>query len=188
MVPIRVAKLGGSLFSLPDLGPRFLRELASWPASRWVIVPGGGAVADQVREWDKQFSLGEVQAHDLAIRSMSLTARLLELIIPRACKVDSFREMESVWSADGLVIANIGPLLKNGSDRPQPPTSWDVSSDSLAAWLAHELRAEELIVFKSIPCPGAGIPEWSAQGAVDPHFPVVAAGLNVRWVNLRDGC
>jgi hypothetical protein len=67
------------------------------------------------------------------------------------------------------------------------PESWDVTGDSLAALLALDLCADELLLLKSISCPD-GIDDQSAaeQGFVDSHFLELARPLNrIHWVNLR---
>jgi aspartokinase-like uncharacterized kinase len=64
-----VVKVGGSLFDLPDLGPR----LEVWLGARRsvVLVPGGGPTTDVVRALDRTHRLGEEAAHWLALRSIS---------------------------------------------------------------------------------------------------------------------
>jgi aspartokinase-like uncharacterized kinase len=70
--------------------------------------------------------------------------------------------------------------------RPQPetlnaagiPASWDISSDSLAAWLAAAVGAKHLLLVKSIAAaPAATIDAHTliAQGIIDPAFPSFAA-------------
>ncbi len=56
------------------------------------------------------------------------------------------------------------------------PQSWDLTSDSLAAWLAGKLRAEKLLLIKSVDCPVAqAAKELAEAGIVDPLFPHYAA-------------
>ena len=44
-----VVKVGGSLYDLPDLGPRLRRFLDGLDDPDRLVVPGGGAAADVVR-------------------------------------------------------------------------------------------------------------------------------------------
>jgi aspartokinase-like uncharacterized kinase len=64
------------------------------------------------------------------------------------------------------------------------PQNWDITSDSLAAWLAARLEASVLVLVKSIPC-AAPLPapeELSRRGWVDGAFPhFLAAGTPLRW-------
>jgi aspartokinase-like uncharacterized kinase len=64
------------------------------------------------------------------------------------------------------------------------PCSWEVTSDSIAAWLAIQLGTEELVLFKSVSAKAADLEELSANGVVDGYFPEAAAGLVVRIINL----
>jgi dihydroneopterin aldolase len=67
------------------------------------------------------------------------------------------------------------------ADRTDVPASWDVTSDTLAAWLAAELAAASLTLVKSAPLPagGSGPPDTAAlaaQGYVDAAFASHIAG------------
>jgi aspartokinase-like uncharacterized kinase len=53
------------------------------------------------------------------------------------------------------------------------PPSWDATSDSLAAWLAHELGATKLLLVKSADLPSGAaltLADLSASGVVDRLF------------------
>src|ERR1700737_80612 len=76
-----VVKVGGSLFDLPDLGPRlksWLDELASFAV---VLVPGGGPTANVVRELDRHHGLGEETAHWLALQALTFNAAFLAALL-----------------------------------------------------------------------------------------------------------
>ena len=70
------------------------------------------------------------------------------------------------------------------------PPSWDVTSDSLAAWLARRLAAERLVLVKSCPLPEGkmDMAELSRKGIVDVAFPgfIHAATFEVWLVNRED--
>ncbi len=72
-----VVKVGGSLLDWPDLPDRLGRFLdrRREAGQRLVVVTGGGPAADWIRDVDRVFAIGDRAAHDLAIRSMDLTAR-----------------------------------------------------------------------------------------------------------------
>ncbi len=51
------------------------------------------------------------------------------------------------------------------------PTSWDLTSDSLAAWLAEKLNAEHLLIVKSAEIQAqSDIADLIANQIVDPSF------------------
>ena len=73
-------------------------------------------------------------------------------------------------------------------DLPFHPENWDTTSDSLAAKLAVQTGADELVLLKSrgLPTPAPALEYWGASDLVDPRFPSIASRIpNVRWVNLR---
>ena len=145
-----------------------------------------GEVADVVRSWDLRFGLGEQTAHRLAIHSLAVGAGLLQRLIPKSRVVHSHRELEQAWEAGDVAIAMMEALFAEagGFGERGLPASWQVSSDSLAAFLSHWLSAEQLILLKSVP-PPASIDHAAAAVQVDPLFPATAQGLRVWWCNLR---
>ncbi len=72
-----VVKVGGSLFDSPRLGPALRAYLDALAPADVLLVPGGGPVADAVRELDRTHGLGEEAAHWLALRSLGVTKELL---------------------------------------------------------------------------------------------------------------
>ncbi len=67
------------------------------------------------------------------------------------------------------------------------PESWETTSDSLAAWLANVVQAEELVLFKSITPPSdCHTPQaWVEQAIVDAAFAdTLPTTLTVSIVNL----
>src|SRR5438445_13002990 len=77
-----IVKVGGSLYELSDLGPR----LAAWLETLdepILLVPGGGAAVDVVRDLDRCHGLGEAISHDLALRSLTMNAWFLAALLSR---------------------------------------------------------------------------------------------------------
>ena len=60
-------KVGGSLYDLPDLGPRLRRWLDAHAPREVIVAPGGGPFADVVRDLDRAHRLGEETSHWLAV-------------------------------------------------------------------------------------------------------------------------
>jgi aspartokinase-like uncharacterized kinase len=170
-----VVKVGGSLFDHPHLGPGLRQWLAELDAGRVLLVPGGGPVADAVRQLDAVHRLGEEAAHWLALRSLDVAAELLwHLALP---------------SGSRLTVLDCLAFATEDEARPGAlPHTWAVTTDSLAARAAVVSGASRLILLKStdIP-PGTPWDEAARCGWVDPHFPKVVAGqgLRVEAVNFR---
>jgi len=66
------------------------------------------------------------------------------------------------------------------------PADWRVTSDSIAAWLAERLQADELVLLKSRLPQASDLSAAVREGYVDPYFPTAARGRTVRCVNLRE--
>jgi aspartokinase-like uncharacterized kinase len=185
--PIVLFKLGGSLLTLPDLGSRVRAALLQRPRCLPLFVVGGGAAAELVREWDRLHHLGDDVAHRLAIKAMSCTALLAATVIDGARIVSSADEMRTAWENGKLPVLLAESLLaalESPADRLLP--SWDVTSDSIAAWLALRLGAVELVLLKSTDLPPGGIGAAVRSGAVDRYFPNLSCALTrLTWVNLR---
>lgn len=181
---VRVVKVGGSLFELPDLAERLRRWFEENPAKQTVIVSGGGTLVDTLRKLCRQSPLDEQTAHWLAIDLMSVTARLLHARMPELALVDN------VAAVAGTCLLDASKWLRY--EEPQQPgrklaENWQVTSDSIAARLADCLGADELVLLKSsLPERPHQLKEIASTGFVDPLFAEYARALDtVRLVNLR---
>ncbi|MBA4063774.1 MAG: uridylate kinase [Isosphaera sp.] len=168
-----VVKVGGSLFDHPRLGPGLRAYLAALAPADVLLVPGGGPVADAVRQLDRAHGLGEEAAHWLALRALAVTAAFL-----RALPFGS-----------RLNVLDCFAFAAEDEGRPGAlPHTWDVTTDSIAARVAVVNRADRLVLLKSVDVPPGVLWDQAAdRGWVDRHFPTVAAGLAcpVEVVNFR---
>ena len=180
-----VVKLGGSLANHPDDLRRWLKELAEAGQGNVVVVPGGSIFADWVRGAQKQWGFDDAAAHAMGLRAMELYGLMLcglqKGLIPASTEAEIRNALQEkqvpVWL----------PVQTLASEDLSP--SWDVTSDSLAAWLARRLAAERLVLVKSCPLPEGEMEmaELSTKGIVDAAFPgiVHAAAFDV-WVVSRE--
>ena len=198
-MPLILYKLGGSLLTLPDLDSRLmvlfrqplpapLAVTASRPVARALLV-GGGPTADVVREWDRRHRLGDQRSHDLAVAAMGLNARFVKSLLP-AAEWATKRNSIGRPRAGGRVAVLDPQAVFDEAERQAAvrlPRSWDVTSDSLAAFLAIEWGARAIVLVKSTPRPGRkNVLEAARRGLVDKHFPELAPRIPViAWVNLR---
>lgn len=181
-------KLGGSLFDLPDLADRIRHQWQTRPDTVPLLIVGGGAAADVVRDWDRTFQLGDEAAHWLAIDSLDLSANLLSQLLPELQLVRNRQQLELAQAAGRPSLLCVGCFVKWLETQPaRLPHRWDVTSDSIAAAVAVAWNAAELVLLKSCEISGqSSLDELAAQGLVDPHFPAAAAGLRrITWLNLR---
>jgi aspartokinase-like uncharacterized kinase len=182
-----VFKLGGSLLSLPDLPDR-LRAVIRSTSRKPLLIVGGGAVADVVREWDRLHQLNASTAHWLAIRAMEFNQHLVESLIPETLRVIHPEEADEVWRQGGIAVLNVLPWLQSQAGQPDAlPHSRDVTSDSNAAWAAIRWQAEGLTLLKSVDAPENLVsPDKSGEALVDDFFRQLAPRLpSIIWRNLR---
>ncbi len=186
-MPLRVIKLGGSLFDGADLAARLRRWLSVQPPATSVLIAGGGSIVEQVRAFDRWHSLSPAAAHWLAIRAMSLTATLAAELLPEASLVSSLEELRSRMSS-GLLILEVERFLREDQNGASPlPCSWDVTSDSIAARVATVVGARELVLLKSaLPAGPPSREAWARAGFVDGYFARASEGMSLRCVNLRN--
>jgi len=163
-----VVKIGGSL-ARDSVLPHWLAMLAELGAGKLVIVPGGGAFADAGREAQAAWRLDDVAGHNIAVLGMCQYAFMLKGICPSLEVVTDSADVARVVRAGHSALWVPFELLR---ERPDDITSWDVSSDSLALWLAARLDAERAVLVKSCAIPHAT--DWSELAAlevVDRRFP-----------------
>jgi aspartokinase-like uncharacterized kinase len=115
--------------------------------SRLLIVPGGGPFADLVRQVAHGLSLTDDAAHWMALLAMDQCAHLLASRITGSAVVHNIAEARA--AVDDSLIPVLAPYAWLREADPLPH-SWDVTSDSIAAWIAGELDARHLILVKPV--------------------------------------
>jgi len=166
-----VLKLGGAQARGGGLG-KWLDAISAH-AGRIVLVPGGGPFADLVRTTQAEIGFDDAAAHEMAMMAMRQFGRALASLSPDFENADSEsalldameRRRVPIWSPERMALA------------AGLPASWDMTSDSLAAWLAGRLQAERLILVKH--GAAASADELARRGVVDPLFPAYLANAKV---------
>src|SRR5262249_4888855 len=135
--PSVVVKVGGSLYDLPDLATRLRRWLDALAVADVLLVPGGGAAADVIRDLDKRHRLGEEQSHWLALRALTLNAHILAELLPGAGVVHLPRR-GSPPTGGPAVLDALAFLRWDEDAHPAQrlPHRWDATSDAVAARVA----------------------------------------------------
>lgn len=181
-----VIKVGGSLYTWPELPTALSAWLDKTIAGQAVLVPGGGPFADAVRLIDAALGLQPLVAHRLAIGAMALGARLLERVVPGAVVVHDCAELERAWQRLQRPILDADRWF---AERRDLPPTWHVTSDSLALLCAKDWHAESLWLLKSTDgSPTDSVAQWVTDGVVDPWFSQVhqqQPTIPIRLVNLR---
>jgi aspartokinase-like uncharacterized kinase len=142
-----VVRVGGSLMEGDQLA-HLCQELGRLGAQHGLlVVPGGGRFANIVRAEDQRYGLGATAAHWMAVLGMDQYGLLLSDLIPGSCPV---RTLEAAGEAllVGLVPVLLPFSLLYAAD-PLPHT-WDVTSDSIAAWIARQAGIGRLVLLKDV--------------------------------------
>lgn len=134
----QVVKIGGSLF--PNYAIDLAKKLEN---TNSLIVLGGGEFANLIRKYDSEINFSQETNHWTAIDCMDIIAKLVN------DKVESTKLVYSI--DDAIAISNEGftPIFVVSKFlREDDPfeCSWDVTSDSIAAYISHRLNANLLIV------------------------------------------
>ena len=173
---LTVVKLGGSLAGSEHL-TGWLDAMAAC-RGQVVVVPGGGQFADTVRAAQETMRFDDVAAHAMALLAMEQFGWAmvgLRRAFRVAASVAAIRRIlhdgyVPVWAPTAMVLRE-----------PTIPASWDVTSDSLAVWLAGRLGARRLLLVKhGAPADPVLVTDLVVQSLVDPDFPRYLANCGAR--------
>jgi aspartokinase-like uncharacterized kinase len=170
-----VVKLGGSLMGTPEL-KQWLNLLANQSDGRIVIVPGGGVFADAVRAAQPVGGYDDAAAHRMALLAMEQYALVMKSLQPQLVTASSELEIaERSWQHRAILWMPSHMVLADDAI----PMNWDVTSDSLAAWLAGKLGADRLVLIKHQHADMQSTPlaKLVETGVLDPAFPEFSATL-----------
>lgn len=155
-----VLKVGGGLLGRAGALDSVAEALTAFRTGRRVLVlPGGGPFADAVRQLFKRIKIGEDAAHWMAVLGMDQYAHALVARIPGAAMVEDERGISEALHAGRLPVLAPYRWLRAADPLPH---SWEVTSDSIAAWLAGALGARRVVLIKPVHVEGKRL--------VDPYF------------------
>ena len=139
-----VVKLGGSLADSTCLQG----WLDALDAAAVVVVPGGGPFAEQVRAAQHRWGFDDSTAHHMALLAMEQYGRMLSALRPGLVPATTPAEIRSILEQGGTPVWMPVEMVM---EEPAIPHGWEVTSDSLSAWLCGRLRADGLLLVKSTP-------------------------------------
>jgi len=171
---VTVVKLGGSCAASLDL--RCWTGTVAACAGRVVIVPGGGPFADAVRAAQPVIGFDDAAAHHMALLGMEQFGRALASLDARLSPVDSIAAVRRSLRGNKVPVWMPTRMTLAADDIP---ASWDVTSDSLAAWLAGRVGARRLVLMKQVEPPRDGADRLAARGIVDRAFAKFLAASGV---------
>ena len=179
-----VVKLGGSVVRSGELAA-WLDAIAAAPHPI-VVVPGGGALADEVRACQTRLGFGDRAAHRMALLAMDQLAWAVAGLRPGFAVGTSEGELRSVLDRAQVAVWAPYALVAERSDLE---ASWRLTSDSLALWLAGQLGAARCYLIKSIERSAAQMSagQLARDGVVDAAFPGMLRETGVSAILLGRG-
>ena len=186
----RVVKLGGSLFTLPDLSERLTAWLDQQPDRQTALICGGGPLIDVMRQWDDRFGLESARMHWRCVELLRHSFDVLTELLPQYAAVRDETEFER-WIENeptaSTTLLQVDAFYRSEGPGIELAENWDTTTDAIAVHLADRMDAEELVLLKS--CDSASTIDWREAAKleiVDAQFPsVVGADLELTLVNLR---
>ncbi len=180
-----VVKLGGSYAFSPHLSD-WLAALATC-AGRVVVVPGGGPFANAVRHAQPKMGFDDRAAHHMALLAMWQYGCAIANLGQGYVVVASVVRIKQAARARQVPVWSPIPMALQSNDLP---VSWDVTADSVAAWLARRIGARRLLLVKQV-APAAElapVDDLIAGGMIDPMLPRVIgdAAIEVDIVGAAD--
>ena len=159
-----VVKIGGGVLAHRSLFGGVLTVIGCAGAPL-VIVPGGGPFADAVRAADARLGVSDEAAHWMAILAMDQYAHLIASRLTRSVIVDDQDGIDRALRTARIPV--LAPFRWLRAADPLPH-SWDVTSDSIAAWIAGTLGSSRLVLVKP--------PNATGPALTDRYFPRALSG------------
>ena len=134
----QVVKIGGSLF--PNYAIDLAKKLEN---TNSCIILGGGEFANLIRKYDSEQNFSDEANHWTAIDCMDITAKLVNDKVKSTKLAYSIEEVNKISNEGFTPIFIVSKFLR---DENPFECSWDVTSDSIAAYVAHLINANLFIV------------------------------------------
>ena len=168
---ISVLKIGGRLLYYIEEFKTFCKTLSKLSKNtKILVVPGGGIFADTVRKIQKKIKFSDDTAHWMAILAMDAYAFILKDMIEGS---EIIYTLEEAFFRDKTVILAPFSLMK---ERDPLEHSWRVTSDSIAAYVAHQIGAGLLVLIKDV------------DGIIDIKGNMYKEILSEKLSELRESC
>ena len=160
-----VVKMGGGLLAHADHFEAVVETIGAAARERpLLVVPGGGPFADAVRAVDGRVHVSDAAAHWMAVLAMDQYAHLIADRLAGGTVVADRRAVAPALEARQVPVLAPFQWMRKADPLPH---SWDVTSDSIAAWIAGELAARKLVLVKP---GGTHQPGDNGEDLVDAHF------------------
>ena len=110
-----------------------------------IVIPGGGSFANFVRSLDEALQIGDDLAHWIAIYSMNYNGMMLNRIYP---ELESIEKLKTFQDAKQMFCIFLPYSFLREDDIL--PHNWDVTSDSIALYVANKLKLSQCFLIKNV--------------------------------------
>ena len=178
-----MVKLGGSLAESGRL--QSILDIVGRAGVPVVIVPGGGAFADAVRQAQSAFHFPDAVAHQMALLAMHQTGLMIAALHPSLTPFETLADLRRILVRDQIPVWL--PLKLIQRDARITP-NWSTTSDGLAARLAERLGHAGVVLVKScrVAC-GTSLAALVRLRVVDPTFAAIVDRARLQWRVLGVG-
>jgi aspartokinase-like uncharacterized kinase len=147
MIPDAVIKIGGSLERASSL-EMVCEEIHQLGRDyRLLVVPGGGDFANQVRKSSLRHPLNDTTAHRMALLAMDQYGMMLGNLIASGEPVTELSSIRQKIAAGKISVLLPFSLLDTADPLPH---SWEVTSDTIAAYVAQSVGCRRLVLLKDV--------------------------------------
>ena len=141
-----VVKVGGALLAhAKDFDTVLAMIVAAGRERRLLVVPGGGPFADAVRDVDRRLRLSAAAAHWMAVLAMDQYAHLIADLLAGGIVVVDRQTIATALEARRVPVLAPFRWMRDADPLPH---GWDVTSDSIAAWVSGVVGARRLVLVK----------------------------------------
>lgn len=137
---VTVVKIGGSLF--PEHTEKLCEYLCQ-SKEKLVLINGGGEFANKLREYDSQHHFSNDSMHWCAIKCMDIVGELIADKNKNIELTNHIEDIDSIHKDGKTPLISIFDILKRDDSLKH---DWNVTSDSIACWLANKINAKLLIL------------------------------------------
>lgn len=137
---VTVVKIGGSLF------PEYVDKLCDCfkkTDEPLVLVNGGGDLANQIRKYNDKYNYSDDVNHWIAIECMNIIGKLIADKNNNIELITELNEIKEIHNKNKIPLLLTYDLLKKEDPLIH---SWNITSDSIACWIASKLNAKLLIL------------------------------------------
>ncbi len=191
--PLRVLKLGGSLLARDDWPRRFRDWIRAESPALNLLIVGGGELIESVRELDRVHHFDQRFTHWLCIDLLASTLRIASQLLPElpviadAAALNEIIANSQTPSMAQTYLVHLDVFYSRKLSATLLPEDWTTTSDALAALLAQQVQADELVLFKSTtpPSRASNALELVSSKIVDEAFAAIwDVRSQLRLVNL----